>query len=178
MCSQSQEVTIYADGAASPNPGLGGYGVVVIRNGQRQELAGGFRRSTNNRMEILGVIIGLRSLNGEKTKVTIYSDSKYVVDMFTGGYAEQWRRNGWRRNKGKDPALNPDLWDELLNLAARHDVQFVWVRGHADNKENLRCDELAVAARQGLALPADEGYETPGVPGPSMLKQFDLFDTN
>ncbi len=176
MFTDLREVTIYADGAASPNPGSGGYGVVLIREGQRRELSGGFRRTTNNRMEILGTIVGLRALNGEKHRVTIYSDSKYVVDMFKGGYAEQWRRNGWRRNKGKDPALNPDLWSELLSLSAGHDVQFIWVRGHADNKENARCDELAVAARQAADLPPDEGYEQPRAPGPPVQGQFDLFD--
>ena len=170
------DVTIYADGAASPNPGAGGYGVVLIRHGQRQELSGGFKHTTNNRMEILGTIVGLRSLNGERCTVTIYSDSKYVVDMFKGGYVEQWRRHGWRRNKGKDPALNPDLWGELLNLAAQHEVRFVWVRGHADSQENARCDELAVAARQGRDLPPDEGYEHPFTPPSLEMRQFDLFN--
>ena len=176
MSIHANEVTIYADGAASPNPGAGGYGVVLLRNGLRQELSGGVRRTTNNRMEILGTIVGLRALNGEKCKVTIYSDSKYVVDMFEGGYAEQWRKNGWTRNKGKDPALNPDLWGELLDLSARHDVRLVWVRGHAFNKENTRCDELAVAARQGMDLPPDPGYENPARLSPPELHQADLFD--
>ena len=147
----THEITIYADGAASPNPGRGGYGVILIRDGQRRELSGGVRKTTNNRMEILGAIMGLRELNGQKAKVTIYSDSKYVVDMFNGGYAEKWRRANWTRNKGKDAALNPDLWNELLNLAALHDVKFVWVRGHGSNLDNARCDELAVAERQGSA---------------------------
>jgi len=178
MSIPANEVTIYADGAASPNPGAGGYGVVLLRNGLRQELSGGVRHTTNNRMEILGTIVGLRALNGVKCKVTIYSDSKYVVDMFKGGYAEQWRKNGWTRNKGKDPALNPDLWGELLDLSARHDVQFIWVRGHASNKENTRCDELAVAARQGTDLPSDAGYETPVTQSPPELRQADLFDLN
>jgi ribonuclease HI len=154
-------IIIYTDGAASPNPGSGGYGVVLIRNGQRQEISGGFRRTTNNRMEIFAAIIGLRQLNGEKAQVTINSDSRYVVDMFNGGYAEKWRQNQWTRNKGKEPALNPDLWNELLNLSALHEVTFVWVRSHADNQENLRCDELAVTARQNPDLPPDTGYENP-----------------
>jgi ribonuclease HI len=172
----SDEITIYADGAASPNPGLGGYGVVLLCDGQRRELSGGFRRTTNNRMEILGAIVGLRALNGTRSRVTIYSDSKYVVDMFNGGYAEKWRQNGWWRNKGKDPALNPDLWGELLDLAARHEVRFVWVRGHADNLENARCDELAVAARQVEDLPPDPGYETPAAPEPPQPNFFDLLN--
>lgn len=162
-----RDVTIYADGAASPNPGRGGYGVVLILKSGRRELAGGFRRTTNNRMEILGAIAGLREVekaDAGKTSVTLYSDSKYLVDMINGGYAAKWRQQGWTRNKGKDVALNPDLWNELLNLSAVHDVKFVWVRGHADNVENTRCDELAVQARQGLNLPVDAGYENPAPP--------------
>lgn len=158
------EVTLYADGAASPNPGPGGYGVVLIVNGRRRELTGGFRRTTNNRMEILGVIAGLRSLATPDSRITVYSDSQYVVNMFNGGYARQWRANRWTRNRGKDPALNPDLWDELLTLADQHVVRFVWVKGHAANRENTRCDELAVQARQGRDLPPDAGYERPVVP--------------
>ena len=170
----ANEVTIYADGAASPNPGTGGYGVIVIKAGQRRELSGGVRKTTNNRMEILGAIIGLRDLNGQRSKVTIYSDSRYVVDMFNGGHAAQWRQHQWTRNKGKDPALNPDLWNELLNLAAQHEVQFVWVRGHGSNLDNARCDELAVAARQAQNLPADAGYENASASDPSA--QLTLFD--
>lgn len=158
MDTPVRDVDLYTDGAASPNPGPGGYGVVLIVDGQRQELSGGFRRTTNNRMELMGVIVGLRSLR-ERSLVRIYSDSKYVVDMFMGGYAEQWRQNRWRRQRGQSPALNPDLWDELLNLSARHEVRFEWVRGHAGNRENARGDELAVAARQGTDLPLDAGYE-------------------
>ena len=176
MSTDAKEVTIYADGAARPNPGVGGYGVVLIRNGLRQELSGGFRKTTNNRMEILGAIIGLRALNGDRSNVTIHSDSRYVVEMFNGGYAEGWRRNGWRRNRGKDPALNPDLWNELLDLSAEHEVRFVWVRGHSDDKENARCDELAVAARQGNDLPSDEGYERRVVPELSEMSLFGLSD--
>lgn len=167
------QVEIYTDGAASPNPGPGGYGVVLMRDGQRQELSGGFRITTNNRMELFSVITALKALGTGKCVVTIYSDSRYVVDMFNGGYAAQWRKNGWTRNKGKDPALNSDLWNDLLNVSAVHAVQFVWIRGHADNRENARCDELAVAARQVADLPADEGYEQPPAPRPS--QQLSLF---
>ncbi len=178
MSTDDTEVIIYADGAAMPNPGAGGYGVLLIRNGQRQELSGGFRRTTNNRMELMGAIVGLRSMDGKRSKVTIYSDSRYVADMFNGGYAEGWRRQGWRKGKGKYPALNPDLWDELPKLALIHEVKFVWVRGHAEHPENTRCDELAVAARQGMDLPADEGYEHPVVPpspeGPSLFDMFNV----
>lgn len=159
-------VVIYADGAASPNPGRGGYGVVLLRDGQRQELSGGFRRTTNNRMEILGVIVGLKAVPEPDTRITVYSDSKYVVDMINGGYVEKWRQNGWTRNRGKDAALNPDLWEQMLNLCRDRAVTFVWVRGHAENKENTRCDELAVLARQAGDLPQDEGYESVGAPVP------------
>jgi len=168
------QITIYTDGAASPNPGPGGYGVVIIRDDQRQELSGGFRRTTNNRMEIIGAIVGLKALGGEMAAVTIHSDSRYVVDMFNGGHADGWRRNGWKRNRGKDPALNPDLWGELLDLSAKHEVGFVWVKGHAANVENTRCDELAVMARQGENLPVDAGYETRPVHAPP--KQLTFLD--
>ncbi|MEI6972100.1 MAG: ribonuclease H [bacterium] len=166
---------MYADGAASPNPGTGGYGIVLVIDGRRRELSGGFRRTTNNRMELMGVIVGLRTLQSARYDVTIYSDSKYVVDMFAGGYATAWRRNGWTRNHGRDPVLNPDLWGELLDLAAGHKVQFVWVRGHSDNMENTRCDEMAVQARQAKDLPVDAGYEktiTPAQPSQLLLFGF------
>jgi len=177
MDSNASTVVMYTDGAASPNPGPGGYGVVLLRDGQRRELSGGFRKTTNNRMEILGAVVGLRALDGERAAVTIYSDSKYVVDMYMGGYAEQWRRNGWRRQQGKAPALNPDLWEELLTLSARHAVRFQWVRGHADNPENTRCDALAVMARQGANLPPDAGYEaTAAVRVPKQTHMFGLLD--
>lgn len=166
-------VTIYTDGAASPNPGPGGYGVLLIRNGQRHELSDGFRKTTNNRMEILAAIVGLRALAGVKSKVTIYSDSKYVVDMFMGGYAATWKRNNWHRTR-KDRALNPDLWDALLTESAFHEVHFTWIRGHATTPENIRCDELAVQARQAPALPPDTGYENPQAP--PTPQQPSLFD--
>ena len=166
-------VTIYADGAASPNPGRGGYGVVILHQGNRHELSGGFRATTNNRMELMGAIAGLRALQslplpgGCKAKVTLYSDAKYLVDMFNGGHAAKWRQNGWTRNKGKDKACNHDQWHELLTLAERHDVNMVWVKGHSSNLENAHCDELAVAARQREDLPPDEGYENPSPPRPA-----------
>ncbi len=178
----SSEVVIYADGAASPNPGRGGYGVVVFHNGCRHEISGGFRSTTNNRMELMGAIAGLRSLStlpltaSEKVTVTLYSDAKYLVDMFNGGHAAKWRQNGWTRNKGKDKACNPDQWHELLNLAEPHDVRMVWVKGHASNAENTYCDELAVAARQKDDLPVDEGYENPRTPSHPEPRQQSLFD--
>jgi len=174
MLKPAGEIEIYTDGACQSNPGPGGYGVVLIADGRRRELSGGFRKTTNNRMELFSVIRALRELDHPNSKVTVYSDAQYVVNMINGGYAQRWRRDGWTRNHGKDPAMNPDLWEILLDLCARHAVRFVWVRGHADNKENSRCDELAVAARQGTDLPADEGYEKPVAPvQPTQLSLFD-----
>ena len=169
-----EEITIYTDGACQPNPGPGGYGVVLLVDRRRRELSGGFRKTTNNRMELFSVIRALREIEQPNSKVTIYSDAQYVVNMFNGGYAQQWRRDGWKRNKGKEPALNSDLWEDLLDICARHEVRFIWVRGHADNKENSRCDELAVEARQGANLPLDDGYEKPAAPVQSV--QLLLFD--
>ena len=153
-------VTIYTDGAASPNPGRGGYGAVVIRDRQRQELSGGFRNTTNNRMELLSVIAALRLLPETRVTATVYSDSKYGVDNRNAGYAARWRSNRWRTTATKQPAKNADLWTELLDLAERHRVTFVWVRSHAESPDNCRCDELAVLARQADDLPPDEAFES------------------
>ena len=174
------DVHIYADGACSGKPGKGGYGVVILNNGQRQEFSGGFRHTTNNRMEILGAIVGLKSLTNQNSKVTLYSDSKYLVDMFNGGHAGKWRKDGWTRNKGKEPAKNPDLWNDLLNISTKLEVQMVWVKGHASNPHNARCDELAVEARLKDDLPNDEGYENPVpvvpiAPGVPVEEEQDLF---
>ncbi len=180
--NEANSVLVYADGAASPNPGRGGYGVVIIHEGNRREFSGGFRATTNNRMELMGTIVGLRtcqSINrpgGEKPSVVLYSDAKYVVDMFNGGYASQWRANGWTRNKGRDKACNPDLWAELLTLAEQYDLRMEWVKGHASNVENSRCDELAVAARQGDDLPPDPGYEAPSLSDLPVIRQATFLD--
>jgi ribonuclease HI len=155
--SDAKKVVIYTDGACSGNPGPGGYGVVMLYNGYRKELSGGFRLTTNNRMEMLAAIEGLRALN-DRCAVTLYSDSQYLINAIQRGWAVRWRANGWMRNK-KEKAVNPDLWAQLLDLCARHQVEFVWVRGHAGNVENERCDQLAVAAAQQRDLPADEMYE-------------------
>lgn len=172
MSLPSKHIAIYTDGACSPNPGPGGYGIVIIdETHPRQELSGGFRKTTNNRMELFSVIMALQELSHPQSTVTVFSDSQYVVNMINGGYAHQWRRDGWKRNKGKDPALNPDLWNELLSLCARHHVTFTWVRGHSEHPENTRCDELAVAARRQANLPADKGYEMPAKP-PEQLSLF------
>ena len=150
-------VTIYTDGACIGNPGPGGYGAVLLHSGARRELSGGFRLTTNNRMEILAAIEGLAALK-EACSVTLYSDSRYLVDAMEKGWAERWRANAWRRNK-KERAVNPDLWQRLLDLAAKHDVAFKWVRGHAGNRENERADSLAFAAAKGARLAIDEVYE-------------------
>ncbi len=136
-----KKVDIYTDGACSGNPGPGGYGAVLLYGRYRKELCGGYSLTTNNRMEILAVIKALEALK-EPCEVTLYSDSKYVVDAITKGWVEKWKKNNWKRNKN-DPALNVDLWEIMLKLLAVHNVSFVWVKGHADNTENERCDFLA-----------------------------------
>ena len=161
--SSSKGIDIYTDGACIGNPGPGGYGVVLLYAGRRKELSGGYQRTTNNRMELMAAIEGLRALK-ERCEVTVYSDSKYLVDAVARGWAKKWRANGWRRNK-KEKALNPDLWETLLALVDHHDVEFAWVRGHAGNTENERCDELATDAARRPDLPADYGYETQSEPG-------------
>ncbi len=141
-----KEVDIYTDGACSGNPGPGGYGVILRHNGREKELSGGEANTTNNRMELTAAIEGLAALK-ERCAVTLYTDSKYVADAITKGWAEKWRRNGWKRS-GNEPALNPDLWQRLLEQVARHDVRIVWVKGHAGHPENERCDRLAVTATE------------------------------
>lgn len=155
-----KNITIFTDGACTGNPGPGGYGAVLIYGDSRKELSGGYRRTTNNRMELTAAIVALRILK-EPCQVTLYSDSKYVVNAIAEGWAQRWRSNGWKRNK-KEKAVNPDLWQQLLSLNERHDVEFRWVRGHAGNAENERCDQLAVQAAQQPNLPIDEGYENAG----------------
>ncbi len=136
-------VTLYTDGACSGNPGPGGWGAILEYNGVEKELSGGEESTTNNRMELTAVIRGLQALR-EPCTVELYSDSKYVTDALEKGWAVSWRRNGWRK-ADKKPALNPDLWEQLLELAERHTLHCHWVKGHADNPKNNRCDELAVA---------------------------------
>ncbi len=153
------KLVIYTDGACSGNPGPGGYGTVMQYGEQRKELSGGFRKTTNNRMELLAVIAGLEALN-RPCEVTIFSDSKYIVDAVNKGWARRWQRNGWRRNR-KERALNPDLWGRLLALLGKHTVTLQWVKGHAGNPGNERADALAVAATNAPNLAVDEAYEAP-----------------
>ncbi len=148
-----KNIQIYTDGACSGNPGPGGYGVILKFNGTEKTLSKGFKDTTNNRMELRAVIAGLDALK-EKCKVQIYSDSKYIIDAVNNGWAIRWKKNGWKRNK-KDYALNPDLWEKLLDLISQHEIQFIWVKGHAGHDENERCDKLAVAAAAQLNLDVD-----------------------
>ncbi|MBO5505005.1 MAG: ribonuclease HI [Clostridia bacterium] len=137
-----KEVEIFTDGACSGNPGPGGYGVILRYNGREKELSGGEAETTNNRMELTAAIEGLKALK-ESCKVTLYSDSKYLVDAVNEGWVYKWEENGWMRTK-REPALNPDLWEELLALMDEHEVTLVWVKGHDGHPENERCDKLAV----------------------------------
>lgn len=151
-----KEVTIYTDGACSGNPGPGGYGVVLMYGTARKELSAGYRLTTNNRMEVLAVIRGLEALK-EPCQVNLYSDSRYVVDAIEKGWVVKWRSNHWMRNN-KERASNVDLWEKLLTLLEKHRVKFIWVKGHADNPGNERCDELArLAIQQGEFL-EDDNY--------------------
>ena len=152
----NETITIYTDGACLGNPGPGGYGAVLLYKGNRKELSGGYRRTTNNRMELMGAIVALEALKA-RSKVILYSDSKYVVDAVEKGWAQKWRRNGWRK-PDKQMAMNPDLWERLLAACAKHDVKFAWVKGHAGDAENERCDALANTAAKAQGLEADHGY--------------------
>lgn len=138
-------VEIFTDGACSGNPGPGGWGAILRCDGREKELSGGESHTTNNRMELSGVINALSALK-YPCKVRLTTDSKYVVDGITKGWAQGWKKRGWKKSDGK-PALNPDLWGQLLELLAVHDVEFCWIKGHAGHEENERCDRLAVAQR-------------------------------
>lgn len=138
-----KHVDIFTDGSCSGNPGAGGYGCILRYGSVEKEISGGSAQTTNNRMELTAVIEALRLLR-EPCEVTLYTDSQYVVNGITKGWAESWKNNGWRKADRK-PALNPELWDALLGLLAQHDVTFVWIRGHAGHPENERCDRMAVA---------------------------------
>ncbi len=153
-----KNVIIYTDGSCINNPGVGGYGVVLIHGKQRKELSGGFRLTTNNRMEIMAAIVGLRALPA-KSVVTLYTDSQYLVNAIMKGWAKKWQSNGWKRNQ-QEKAKNADLWQELLLLCEQNQVKFIWVRGHSGNRENEYCDRLAFKAAQKDNLPPDLGYKT------------------
>lgn len=141
-----KKVEVFTDGACSGNPGPGGWGAILRYNGHEKELYGGEANTTNNRMELSAVIFALEALK-EPCEVVLYSDSQYVCNALTLGWAKKWKAQGWMRNK-KEPALNPDLWEKLLNLCEIHKIDVNWVKGHAGHLENERCDKLAVAAAQ------------------------------
>ncbi|MBC5775217.1 ribonuclease HI [Pontibacter sp. KCTC 32443] len=147
-------IEIFTDGASRGNPGPGGYGVILRWGPHVKELSAGFRKTTNNRMELLAVIVGLEAITKPGIPITIYSDSKYVVDAVEKRWVFGWQKKGFA---GK---ANGDLWARFLRIYAKHNVKFVWVRGHAGHPENERCDELAVAAALSPNLPADEGFES------------------
>jgi ribonuclease HI len=154
MSSARPHITIYTDGACSGNPGPGGYGAVMLdAHGRRKELSAGFRNTTNNRMELLAVIVALEALK-MPCDVTLYSDSQYVVKAIEEKWLVNWQKRGWKKSD-KSPVLNIDLWKRLLPLLEVHRVKFVWTKGHAGTIENERCDELAVAASQEADLPVD-----------------------
>ena len=136
-------VTLYTDGACSGNPGPGGWGAILEYQGREKEMSGGEKSTTNNRMELTAVIEGLSALK-EPCIVELYSDSKYVIDGLSKGWAAGWQKNGWRK-ADKKPALNPELWEQLLALTQQHEMRYHWVKGHAENPKNNRCDALAVA---------------------------------
>ena len=139
-------VTLYTDGACSGNPGPGGWGAILSYNGVEKELSGGEANTTNNRMELTAVIRGLEALK-EPCIVELYSDSKYVIDALEKGWAKSWQAKNWRK-ADKKPALNPDLWERLLELTDIHTLSYHWIKGHADNPKNNRCDEMAVEQSQ------------------------------
>jgi len=147
--SDKKTVTIYTDGACSGNPGPGGWGAILRYKEVEREMSGGAAQTTNNRMELLGVITALQALK-EPCRVELWSDSRYVIDGLEKGWAQSWRRNGWRK-ADKKPALNADLWETLLQLTETHEMHYHWVKGHAENEYNNRCDALAVAAREKFA---------------------------
>jgi ribonuclease HI len=166
---QLKRVVIYTDGACSPNPGPGGWGAVLLYGAHRREISGGFRWTTNNRMELWGAIAGLERLK-QRCSVRVCSDSRYVVHSIEKGWALRWRQNGWRNGPARAPVPNADLWQRLLELCTLHEVKFEWVRGHSGDPGNERADRLAVAASRQPELPADEPYERAAPAGSGILK--------
>lgn len=156
-----KRVTIYTDGSSRGNPGPGGFGAVLLYQGREKRISGGFRRTTNNRMEILAALEGLRALR-EACHVTLHSDSRYLVDAMTKGWFQAWQRFGWQRrgeNGRPEPLKNADLWQQMPDAVRPHQVEWMWVRGHAGNRYNEICDALATAAADAAGLPADLSYE-------------------
>jgi ribonuclease HI len=153
--TNNKELVIYTDGSSRGNPGPGGYGAILMYAGKSKELSGGYRRTTNNRMELLAVIAALEALNREGLKITIYSDSQYVVKAVKEGWLKKWIATNFSGGK-----KNKDLWMRYHQLSLKHNINFVWVKGHAENVYNNRCDVLATTAADGRNLQVDQGYES------------------
>ena len=151
-----KQVEIYTDGACSGNPGKGGYGVILNYMGKTKEISQGYESTTNNRMELMAAITGLKALK-EPCKVTLYSDSKYLIDSVNKNWIASWQKNGWKNSK-KEPVKNRELFEELTELLNTHEVELVWVKGHDGHPENERCDTLATTAAKGSNLIIDTGY--------------------
>ena len=152
------EITIYTDGGALNNPGPGGYGVVIAEDGKVRELSGGFRLTTNNRMEMMAAIVALTEVQTCHKRIKLFSDSSYLVNGITKGWVQKWKKNGWKKSDGK-AVSNIDLWTQLIEVKKNLDVTFCWVKGHAGNVGNERCDRLAVAAAKQSPQVVDVGYE-------------------
>jgi len=154
-------VVVYTDGGSINNPGPGGYGIVIETAGEKKELSGGYRHTTNNRMEMTAAIVALQSLQPCQKRIQLYSDSSYLVNGIAKGWARKWRSRGWKKANG-EAVLNVDLWQQLLELLEGMEVSFNWVKGHDGNEYNERCDRLAVACARRSDLPADLVYESQG----------------
>lgn len=153
--TSSKELIVYTDGSSRGNPGPGGYGAILMWGGKSRELSAGYRRTTNNRMELLAVIAALEALNRDGLSVMVYSDSQYVVKAVKEGWLKKWIATNFAGGK-----KNRDLWTRFYHLSQKHNVRFTWVKGHAENAYNNRCDELATAAADGKNLAIDTGYES------------------
>lgn len=156
MADKMPEVQIYTDGACSGNPGPGGYGAILKYKNHTREISGGYRLTTNNRMELMGIIKSLEELK-KPCIISLHSDSRYVVDALNKGWVRNWMKNNWKKSDGS-PVKNVDLWKRLIELAKPHKISWIWVKGHAGNEFNSRCDRLAVLASMGDGLAADTGY--------------------
>ena len=150
-----KEVMLYTDGSSRGNPGPGGYGALLVYKGKEREISGGYKKTTNNRMELMAVISGIEALS-EPCRIRVYSDSKYVIEAMDKGWIHGWRAKGWSR--GKNPLKNVDLWKRLYKAVSGHEIAWNWVKGHAGHSENERCDTLAVNAGMADDLPMDEGW--------------------
>lgn len=152
------DIVIHTDGGSINNPGPGGYGIVMEKDGEQFEYSGGFRHTTNNRMEMMAAIVALQKVRTSRDRIHLFSDSSYLVNGIEKGWAKKWQKNGWKKSDG-DKALNSDLWQSLLGLLAQLQVSFHWVKGHAGHAQNERCDQLAVEAARSNPEAVDEEYE-------------------